>query len=87
MSKTHIPAQLRRLVAQDSHHRCGYCLTPQWIIGRPMVLDHIVPEAKGGKTTRENLWLACRRCNEFKGARTEAMDPLTTAMVPLFNPR
>ncbi|HOU15686.1 MAG TPA: HNH endonuclease [Anaerolineae bacterium] len=87
MSKTYIPLELRRQIAHEAHHRCGYCLTPQFIIGRPLVFDHIIPEARGGLTVRDNLWLVCRRCNEFKGARTEASDPLTGETVPLYNPR
>lgn len=30
-------------------------------------IDHIVPMAKGGKTTLENLQLLCRKCNRIKG--------------------
>lgn len=52
-----------------------------------MVIDHLLPESQGGPTVRENLWLACRRCNEFKGARSHATDPLTGVPAPLFNPR
>ena len=36
---------------------------------------------------RENLWLACRACNEIKGARTEAVDPETGTAVAIYNPR
>ena len=86
-SKTSIAPELRRQVAQDAKYRCGYCLTPQRIIGRPMVIDHLAPESRGAPTVRENLWLACRRCNEFKGARTHAVDPLTGETVALFDPR
>ena len=87
MSKAYIPAKLRQQVAEEASYRCGYCLTDQRIIGHPMVMDHLIPEAKGGHTVRENLWLACRRCNEFKGTQIEAIDPLTQYNVPLFNPR
>ncbi|MEA3341270.1 MAG: HNH endonuclease signature motif containing protein [Chloroflexota bacterium] len=87
MSKAYIPRKLRQLVAQDARQRCGYCLTPRRIIGRPMVIDHLLPESEGGPTVRQNLWLACRRCNEFKSNRTHAVDPLTDATAPLFNPR
>ncbi len=87
MSKTYIPTELRQLVAQDARYRCGYCLTAQRIIGRPMVMDHLLPESQGGPTVRENLWLACRRCNEFKGAQTHAVDSLTGMTATLFNPR
>lgn len=62
MSKTYIPVELRQQVAVDARHRCGYCLTTAQIVGRPMAMDHLMPEAKGGTTIRENLWLACRRC-------------------------
>ena len=52
-----------------------------------MVIDHIIPEAAGGLTSEENLWLACHSCNEFKGAQTHARDPQTGRRVRLFNPR
>jgi hypothetical protein len=50
-------------------------------------MDHIIPEAAGGRTSEENLWLACHSCNEFKGAQTHARDPQTGRYVRLFNPR
>ncbi len=87
MSKSYISAQLRRQIAEESRYRCGYCLTAQRIIGRPMVINHLIPEARGGTSTHENLWLACRRCNEFKGVQTHAIDPRTEQTVALFNPR
>lgn len=87
MSTSYIPNDLKRIVAEESQYRCGYCLTSQRIIGQPMVFDHLIPEAKGGLTTQENLWLACRRCNEFKGSQTHAIDTTTHTKVALFNPR
>jgi HNH endonuclease len=53
----------------------------------PLEYEHLYPEARGGVTVRENLWLACTRCNDFKGDRTDAVDPQTGETVPLFNPR
>ncbi|MBI3914503.1 MAG: HNH endonuclease [Chloroflexi bacterium] len=87
VTKTNIPSDLRRQVSEDSHYKCGYCHTAQRIVGGPMVIDHIVPISRGGLSERGNLWLACRRCNEFKGARIEAVDPQTSLVYPLFNPR
>jgi hypothetical protein len=52
-----------------------------------MELEHLQPTVLGGKTVEENLWLSCRRCNSCKGPRTQATDPETKAVVPLFNPR
>jgi HNH endonuclease len=53
----------------------------------PLDIDHIIPDALGGPTIRANLWLACSRCNDFKGDRTTAFDPDTDQHQPLFNPR
>jgi hypothetical protein len=57
------------------------------LVGIPMVVDHIFPLAAGGVSTIENLCLACYRCNEFKGSRTEAADPESGQIVALFHPR
>lgn len=78
---------MREAVARDSQHRCGYCLTPQRYTGIQLVQDHIIPESRGGKTVRENLWLACRRCNEHKHTRIDGFDLATQKTVSLFNPR
>jgi hypothetical protein len=67
--------------------RCGYCHTPEALIGMPLEFEHLYPEARGGATVRENLWLACTRCNDFKGHRTDAVDPQTGETVQLFNLR
>jgi len=56
-------------------------------MGMPLVIDHIIPRARGGLDTAENLCASCYRCNEYKGARTHAQDPATQALVPLYNPR
>ena len=53
----------------------------------PLVIDHILPQAAGGSDGRENLAASCYRCNEFKGARTHAVDHTTGPLVPLFHPR
>ena len=52
-----------------------------------MELDHLIPEALGGVTAEENLWLACSPCNDAKGSRIAAQDPTTGEVVRLFNPR
>jgi hypothetical protein len=87
MTPAYIPVELRRQVRADAHGRCGYCHTPEALIGMPLEFEHLHPEAHGGPTTRENLWLACTRCNDFKGDRIAAMDPQTGETAPLFNPR
>jgi len=85
--KKNIPARVRRRVADEARRRCGYYLRTEELMGMPMSLDHIIPEAAGGSSSKENLWLACRRCNEFKGTQVHARDPQTDNREELFNPR
>ncbi len=87
MSTVFIPKRLRQRVAEQAHHRCGYCPTTELLIGAPMEIEHIIPLALGGRTKENNLWLACSLCNQHKGIRVVAPDPLTDEFVPLFNPR
>ena len=87
MSETHIPKALRRRVTEQAKHRCGYCLTAEYVVGMPMEIDHILPESLGGLTEAENLWLACSLCNDHKGDRIAALDPETGEIVRLYNPR
>ncbi|WP_235083165.1 HNH endonuclease [Chlorogloeopsis fritschii] len=46
-----------------------------------------IPKAVGGTDDEENLWLACRLCNAFKGIQTHGQDPVTNRKIKLFNPR
>lgn len=87
MSGPYVSRRLRREVSADAHGRCGYCLRSQKLLPEPLFIEHICPTARGGKTVRENLWLSCWNCNTRKGSRTQARDPVTGRMVPLFNPR
>lgn len=87
MTKTHILRALRQRVIAEYRSQCAYCHTPTAITGARLVIDHIIPESAGGPTEWENLCLACHSCNEFKGAKVEAQDPLTGEEVTLFHPR
>jgi len=79
-------AVLQRLRRQAGS-RCGYCRTSALIIGQPLTVEHLHPVALGGSSQEDNLWLSCRRCNEFKGVQIEAVDPQTGLAVALLNPR
>lgn len=50
-------------------------------------LDHIRAQKHRGPTTIANTALACLACNARKGPNAAGYDPLTDALVPLFNPR
>ncbi len=87
MAPAYISVELRRQVRADAGSRCGYCHTPEAFTGMTLDIEHLVPEARGGPTIRENLWLACSRCNDFKSDRMDAVDPETGEPVSLYNPR
>ena len=85
--KARVPRRLRERVAKAAGYCCGYCRTPESIAGFRLSIEHIIPEARGGKTVEANLWLACHACNEFKGAHVQAVDPTTGNRCRLWNPR
>lgn len=82
-----VPSQLTALVTLRAGKRCEYCHAPQIVTGQTFHVDHIIPWSLGGKTTAENLCLACPRCNSGKGSRTKGIDPRTKLTFRLFNPR
>ena len=82
-----ISKSLRQQVINEASYRCEYCRTSSRLTGMPLVMDHILPSSLGGNDERENLAACCYRCNEFKGAKITANDPVTNESVSLFNPR
>jgi hypothetical protein len=87
MATPRIPPALRKLVRQRAGDRCEYCRASASLSGLECEIDHILPRARGGATAPDNLCLACAACNDFKGSRTHAPDPLSGEPVALFNPR
>jgi 5-methylcytosine-specific restriction endonuclease McrA len=83
----YISNALKEKIRQEAKFRCGYCLRSELLIGMPMEFEHLVPLALGGQTVEENLWLSCRRCNEFKGIQIQGFDSETSENAPIFNPR
>jgi 5-methylcytosine-specific restriction endonuclease McrA len=55
VSKTPIPAWLRDRVLDQAGQRCGYCRSSSAITGASLEIDHLIPEARGGPTSEENL--------------------------------
>ncbi len=86
MARRAIPAAVDRRVRERAGQRCGYCLSPQSLVMARLEIEHIIPLAKGGGDDETNLWLACPICNGHKSDKTEATDPETGRLAPLFHP-
>jgi hypothetical protein len=82
-----VPHRHYRQVARSARHRCEYCRAPERVFNLEFEVEHIVPRTVGGADELPNLALACRACNLRKGMATQARDPQTGQLVPLFNPR
>ncbi|MBS9391603.1 MAG: HNH endonuclease [Dolichospermum sp. LBC05a] len=82
-----ISKSLRQQVINEAGYRCEYCRTSSRLTGMLLVMDHILPSSLGGNDERENLAACCYRCNEFKGAKIKANDPVKNESISLFNPR
>ncbi|MGH7966672.1 MAG: HNH endonuclease [Candidatus Binatia bacterium] len=87
MTARKIAAAMRTRVRAAAGDRCGYCLTPQRYAMQVLEIEHIIPRGVGGTDDEENLWLACRLCNNAKGTQTHGYDPVTGRRARLFNPR
>lgn len=82
-----ISEKLKDKLRRKAKNRCGYCLLPQSLNPTLLEIEHLTPTAKGGTDEEENLWLACRLCNGYKGTQTEVFDSKTNQTIPLYNPR
>lgn len=58
----------RRIIYRRDRNICQYCGCKPGT--KELSLDHVIPRSKGGKTTWENIVLACTPCNTKKADRT-----------------
>jgi hypothetical protein len=82
-----VPASLRATVRERAKGCCEYCRVPEGLVLFSHEPDHIIASQHGGETTAANLALACMHCNRRKGPNIASVDPQTSSIVPLFNPR
>ena len=80
-------AALRNAVWQRAKARCEYCRMPQQFDRTTFEVEHIIAEKHGGPTMLENLALACFFCNRYKGPNISGLDPHTSQLTPLYDPR
>ncbi|GAB4231266.1 MAG: HNH endonuclease [Acidobacteriota bacterium] len=58
----------RRNVFLRDRFRCQYC--GRQLPASQLTCDHVIPVARGGATTWENVVTSCIPCNRYKGNRT-----------------
>jgi HNH endonuclease len=87
MAKFYISAATKELIVKRAHGCCEYCKCPAEFTTELFSIEHILPRSKGGLDDYINLAWACIGCNIFKSDKTEAIDPISLQIVPLFNPR
>jgi 5-methylcytosine-specific restriction endonuclease McrA len=68
------------IYARDGY-KCQYCGARCSV--SELTYDHVVPRARGGKTTWENIVTCCYPCNGSKGNRTPLEAGLRLRMVPV----
>lgn len=74
-------------VAERANYRCEYCHAPEEAFNFAFEVEHILPTARGGPNTLDNLALSCRACNSYKSTFEVGHDNETQAQSPLFHPR
>ncbi len=87
MARTYISVEIDRRVRADAKNRCGYCLSPQYLVMARLEIEHIIPLSKGGSKDESNLWLSCPLYNRYKSDKIADVDPETGEAIALFNPR
>lgn len=80
-------ANLAAEVSRRAGDRCEYCHLPQDAFRRPFHVEHIIAKQHGGRTLLDNLAFACWYCNLKKGPNLTGIDPVSGAVVLIFNPR
>ncbi|KAK9041924.1 hypothetical protein V6N11_017010 [Hibiscus sabdariffa] len=68
---------LPELLSADVSFVNGYCRTRD-----NLTIDHVLPVARGGEWTWENLVTACAKCNSKKGRKTPEEANMTLIKVP-----
>jgi len=57
----------KNIIAQGKCHYCQKSILPS-----NLTMDHIVPLARGGRSTKGNIVAACKACNQSKKLDTPA---------------
>lgn len=61
-----VPSRLDEILERDGG-ACVWCGREPW--RADLTLEHLLPRSRGGRSTPENLLVACRTCNRRRGSR------------------
>ncbi|XP_015578663.1 uncharacterized protein LOC8276527 isoform X2 [Ricinus communis] len=67
----------RKNVLHRDNYTCQYCSSRE-----NLTIDHVLPTARGGQWTWENLVTACSKCNSKKGQKTPEEANMKLIKVP-----
>jgi 5-methylcytosine-specific restriction endonuclease McrA len=78
-SSRHIPPSVRDAVFSRDKGRCAYVGTSGERCGSThhLQIDHVVPYARGGTSTIDNLRLLCARHNKIEAERLYGVNAIT----------
>ncbi len=70
----------RRNIYLRDNYTCQYCGKKP--TKEELTIDHVIPRSKGGRSTWENVVLACQQCNTKKGNKSVAEAHMKLAAEP-----
>lgn len=71
----------RRNIYDRDDGRCQYC--GRGVGAKEFTLEHVTPRSRGGRTTWDNVIVACPSCNTRKGDRLPAEVGMTLLRAPV----
>ncbi len=77
----------RDFIALRGHGCCEYCKMRHDYSPDTFEIEHIIALFVGGTNELINLAFSCSGCNNRKGYKIKAVDPISGEVVFLFNPR
>jgi len=86
MSK-YIPKGDKETVKNRAKGYCEYCFSKEEFCPDSFSMEYIIPLAKKGTNSIDNLANSCQGCNNLKYTATEVLDNVTGDFFPVYNPR
>ena len=87
MSEQKPTQRQKQIVFDRADGCCEYCVSRADYSPSPFAAEHILPRHKDGTNRLDNLAFSCQGCNNHKFTSTEALDPGSGLIVPLYHPR